>query len=117
MSARIWNIYSYLTFLAPSIGRTTNSNLKGRQEVFKFHALLFKLCYTPRAGIQPLCLKLFLCIDTAPELYAFSEAHTLYTLSFHSSGTKGRHKKTVFFTFSQETETPASPFFDHLSFF
>ena len=93
MPASIWNIYSYLTFLAPSIGRTTNSNLKGRQEVFKFHALLFKLCYTPRAGIQPLCLKLLLCIDTAPELYAFSEAHTLYTESFHSSETKSANRK------------------------
>ena len=53
-----------------------------------FHALLFKMSYTTRAGIGPLCLKLFLCIDTAPELYAFSEAHTLYTESFHSSKTK-----------------------------
>ena len=82
-----------------------------------FHASLFKMSYTTRAGIGPLCLKLFLCVDTALELYAFSEAHTLYTLSFHSSGTKGRHQKTFFFTFNQETETPPSPFFDHLSFF
>ena len=61
-----------------------------------FHALLFKMSYTTRAGIGPLCLKLFLCIDTALELYAFSEAHTVYTLSFHSSGTKGRHQKNCF---------------------
>ena len=49
-----------------------------------FHASLFKMSYTTRAGIGPPCLKLFLCIDTALELYASSEAHTLYTLSFHS---------------------------------
>ena len=51
MPACIWNIYSYLTFLAPSVEGTTNSNLKGRQQVLMFHALLFKMCYTPRAGI------------------------------------------------------------------
>ena len=45
-----------------------------------FHALLFKMSYTTRAGIGPLCLKLFLCIDTALELYAFSGAHTYCTL-------------------------------------
>ena len=81
MPACIWNIYSYLTFLAPSVEETTNSNLKGRQQVLMFHALLFKMCYTPRAGIEPLRSKLFLsCIDTALELYAFSGAHTYCTL-------------------------------------
>ena len=99
--ASIWNNYSYLTFLAPSVGGSPTQILKA-DHFFMSHALLFKMCYTLRA----VCLKLFLCIHTALELYAFSEAHTLYTLSFHSSGTKGRHQKNCFFTFSQETETP-----------
>ena len=75
-----------------------------------FHALLFKMSYTTRAGIGPLCLKLFLCIDTALELYAFSEAHTLYTLSFHSSGTKGRHQKNCFFLLVKKLRRPPPPF-------
>ena len=72
--ASIWNNYSYLTFLAPSVGGIPTQILKA-DHFFMSHALLFKMCYT----LRPVCLKLFLCIHTALELYAFREAHTYCT--------------------------------------